>query len=121
MIEPRVLTIAEAAQLLRVSEYTVGQMTRDGRLRRVPGLRLTRIPLSALVGLVEGYDAERGEPGCHDGCQRLVAHARLSVDWYRIPDSVLPLHDPPIRAWRGWLRVGHRALHGSVWLPGWLP
>lgn len=32
MPEPAVLTVPEAAEMLRVSTWTVGAMTRDGRL-----------------------------------------------------------------------------------------
>lgn len=35
-------TVPEVAELLRVSEHTVAEMTRDGRLDRVPGLGIVR-------------------------------------------------------------------------------
>lgn len=62
MSEPLVLTIDETAELLRISRWTVGSMTRDGRLPRVPGLRRTRIPTRAVLALMEAYDGPR-EPG----------------------------------------------------------
>src|SRR5689334_11302203 len=56
-------TIAEVAELLRVSTWTVGAMTRDGRLARVPGIRRTRIPRWSVDQLLAGgYDAPHAEP-----------------------------------------------------------
>ncbi len=47
------MTVQEVAALLRVSTWTVGAMTRDGRLPRMPGIRRTRIPRSAVEALME--------------------------------------------------------------------
>jgi hypothetical protein len=55
------LTVHEVAARWRVSDYTVAQMTRTGKLARIPGLGLIRIPVSAVEAL-EGYDATDDEP-----------------------------------------------------------
>jgi excisionase family DNA binding protein len=56
------LTVAEVAALLRVSTWTVAQMTRDGRLPKVPMLRRIRIPRSAVEALTQGVYDEANEP-----------------------------------------------------------
>ena len=61
-VESGVYTIKEVAELLRVSRWTVGEMCRDGRLPRVPGLR-NRIPAGAVHALMEGrYSGADGQP-----------------------------------------------------------
>lgn len=62
MSEPLVVTAEEAADLLRVSVWTVASMTRDGRLPKVAGLRRIRIPYAAVKALTEGYDATDAKP-----------------------------------------------------------
>lgn len=54
-------TVEEVAARWRVSEYTVAQMTRDGRLARIPGLRRTRIPRQAVYDLEARYDVPDGQ------------------------------------------------------------
>ena len=51
---PPLMTVQEVARLFRVSTWTIGAMTRDGRLPRVAGLRQTRIPARAVYALMEG-------------------------------------------------------------------
>src|SRR4051794_29180671 len=50
------MTPAEVAARWRVSVWTICQMTRDGRLGKIPGLGRIRIPVAAVEAL-EGYDA----------------------------------------------------------------
>ena len=47
-------TTEEAAKLLNVTTWLVSQMTRDGRLPRIPGIRWIRIPRPAVHALLEG-------------------------------------------------------------------
>jgi excisionase family DNA binding protein len=59
---PLVLTIPEVAAMLRLSVHTVGAMARDGRLPKLAGIRHVRIPRSAVLAYLEGYDAPSGKP-----------------------------------------------------------
>lgn len=55
------LTVDEAAALLRISPWTVAAMTRDGRLPRIASVRRIRIPRRAVERMMEGYDAGDGQ------------------------------------------------------------
>ena len=54
MTEPLVLTPAEVAQLLRLSEPTVRRLVRDGRLRSLAGVRHVLIPRRSVAEYVDG-------------------------------------------------------------------
>lgn len=61
--EAQAVTIQEAAALLRVTERTIKAMRADGRLPRSRALGVARIPLSAIVALLAGEDAQPKRQG----------------------------------------------------------
>lgn len=55
----QVLTVGEAAAILRISISSVVRMTTDGRLRRVPGIRRLLVTRASLDALLHGEDREK--------------------------------------------------------------
>ena len=73
MADDLVLTPAEVARLLRVSEVTVRRLVTRGELPRIAGIRVVLIPRTAVDRLLEGEyhvasDGSREGPG--DGTVR---------------------------------------------------
>ncbi len=56
------MTAQEVAARWRVSVWTVSQMTRDGRLAKIPGLGRIRIPVAAVEAMEEAYIGTNAEP-----------------------------------------------------------
>jgi excisionase family DNA binding protein len=52
-----VLTKADVAQLLRISEPSVDRLIRRGHLRRVPGLRRVLVPRSSIDSFLAKAEA----------------------------------------------------------------
>lgn len=62
VLEPRLLTRHEVANLLRVSRATVDRMIQDGRLRSIKVGRMRRIPLSSVDEWLERVQDEQWGP-----------------------------------------------------------
>jgi excisionase family DNA binding protein len=61
-IEPLVVDVVQAAQILSVSETTVYSLISAGKLRVLPLGRSKRIPMSSLRELVDGPSVEGSVP-----------------------------------------------------------
>ena len=60
MIDQEILTVREVAERLKVAEKTVYRLCDRGLLRRIPGLRVIRIPRSSLDKFIVSAEIEVG-------------------------------------------------------------
>lgn len=92
--EPDVYTPLEAAARLRVSEATVREWVRLGRLARLP-LRLVRIPRWSVERLIAGGHNDDGGSAWSGRSDEARGWSAASVDHPDIGEARLP-DDPPI-------------------------
>ena len=86
--EPAVYTVAQAAEVLQVSEDTVGRLVRRGTLPRVPHVEgKVLIPRRALDHLTHDADHSQKPVG--------AAHVRRSTPPPAAGPSARRRHDPP--------------------------
>lgn len=77
--EPAVYTVAQSAEVLQVSEDTIGRMVRKGVLPRVPHVGgKVLIPKRALDRLIEGSELAQTAPDAEDGTASEAVDPRSS-------------------------------------------
>jgi excisionase family DNA binding protein len=77
--EPAVYTVAQSAEVLQVSEDTIGRMVRKGVIARVPHVGgKVLIPKRALDRIIEGSELAQTAPVAEDGTASAAVDPRRS-------------------------------------------